>query len=129
MTFYLLLKYLHIVCAVVSISGFLLRGLWLIQQSPMLQKHWVKKLPHKIDALLLFSALAMVYLSEQYPFVLDWLTVKVLMLIVYILLGMVALRWGKTRSIRITAWFLAVLCFFFIVSVALTRQPLGYLAG
>ncbi|MCW8956007.1 MAG: SirB2 family protein [Gammaproteobacteria bacterium] len=127
MNSYLLIKYIHITCALLSITGFVIRGVWLIRSSAWLQHRWVKRLPHLVDILLLVTALIMVYQSAQYPFVEHWLTTKVLLLVLYILLGMVALRWGKTRKIRIGAWFLAVLVFLFIISVATTRSSSGIL--
>lgn len=129
MSLYQIIKYIHVITAVVSISGFFLRGVWMVRQSPMLQKRPVKVIPHVNDTLLLVSALIMVFMSAQYPFVADWLSAKVIGLVVYILLGMVALKWGATPGIRVTAWLLALLTFAYIVSVALTRSPAGFLAG
>jgi uncharacterized membrane protein SirB2 len=128
MTFYLAIKYLHLSCAVLSISGFVLRGWWMTTGSDMLQRRPVKILPHIIDTLLLGSALVMVFMSAQYPFVQSWLTAKVIALVIYILLGMVALKRGRSRKVRITAWLLAIVTFAYIVAVAMTRSPLGILA-
>ncbi|MDH5736344.1 MAG: SirB2 family protein, partial [Gammaproteobacteria bacterium] len=79
---------------------------------------------HIIDTCLLASALVMVYMSAQYPFVQSWLTIKVFALIAYIILGTIALKRGKTRQVRIIAWVLSVLVFAYIVVVALSRAPL-----
>lgn len=125
MNAYLIIKNIHITCAVLSITGFVIRGIWLIRSSAWLQHRWVKRLPHVVDTLLLISALILVYQSAQYPFVQHWLTTKVLLLLLYILLGMVALRWGRTRRIRISAWFLAVMVYLDIVVVAITRSSSG----
>lgn len=125
MNTYLIIKNIHITCAVLSITGFVIRGIWLIRSSAWLQHRWVKRLPHVVDTLLLISALILVYQSAQYPFVQHWLTTKVLLLLLYILLGMVALRWGRTRRIRISAWFLAVMVYLYIVVVAITRSSSG----
>ena len=127
MSTYIFIKYIHIITALLSISGFLLRGLWMLQESPMLQRRPAKILPHVNDTLLLGSALVLMFMSAQYPFVLDWLTAKVLALLVYILLGMVALRWGRTRGVKLAAWLLALLTFGYILSVALTRSVTGFL--
>lgn len=94
----------------------------MMSHSSLLQHPVSKLLPHVIDSLLLATALIMVFMSSQYPFVLDWLTAKVIALLVYILLGMVALKWGKTFNIRVLAWGLAVLTFVYIISVALSRS-------
>lgn len=119
---YLALKHFHVTCAVLSGSLFLLRGFWMLQDSPTLQRRWVRTAPHVIDTLLLSSALIMVFWSGQYPFVQNWLTAKVIALLVYIGLGTIALKRGKTRAIRISAFIGAVLVFVYIVGVALTRQ-------
>ncbi|HEY9052060.1 MAG TPA: SirB2 family protein [Gammaproteobacteria bacterium] len=127
MSFYSLIKIIHIICAILSISGFIIRGGLMMSHSLLLQHPVSKRLPHIIDSLLLATALIMIFMSSQYPFVLDWLTAKVIALLVYILLGMVALKWGKTRNIRIMAWVLAVLTFVYIVSVALSRSVLPFM--
>jgi uncharacterized membrane protein SirB2 len=61
---------------------------------------------------------------KQYPLVEPWLTAKVAGLVLYIALGMVALRHGTTRRIRTGAWFAAQAVFLYIVAVALTRSVL-----
>lgn len=125
---YLALKHLHLTCVVLSGTGFFLRGLWMLLDSPLLQRRWVRIAPHLIDTLLLGSAVAMAVLSAQYPFVQDWLTAKVLGLLVYILCGAVALRRGRTKRQRAVFYLLALAVFAWIVSVALTRNPLGLFA-
>ena len=123
------LKYLHIACAVLSVSGYFLRGLWMMQDSPRLQARWVRVVPHIIDTLLLVSAIALTIRLQQYPFVHDWLTAKVLALLAYIVLGAIGLKYGRTRKIRVIAWATALLTFAYLVAVALTRQPLPFLAS
>jgi uncharacterized membrane protein SirB2 len=119
---YLALKHLHVTCAVLSGSFFLLRGLWMLWDSPMLQRRWVKVVPHVVDTLLLSTALALVFWSGQYPFVQPWLTAKVLALVAYIVLGTIALKRGKTKGVRTFALLAALATFAYIVAVALTRQ-------
>lgn len=119
---YLAIKHLHITFAILSGSFFLLRGLWMLRDSPMLKRRWVKVVPHIVDTLLLGSALVLVFWSRQYPFVQAWLTAKVLALVVYIVLGTVALKRGKTRGVRAFALFAALATFAYIVAAALTRD-------
>src|SRR3990172_4735682 len=71
---YLLLKLMHLACAALSYAGFFVRGVWMMRDSAMLERRWVKILPHVNDTLLLASAVAMVAMSRQYPFVQGWLT-------------------------------------------------------
>lgn len=119
---YLTIKHLHITFAILSGSFFLLRGLWMLLDSPMLQRRWVRVVPHAVDTLLLASALVLVFWSGQYPFVQAWLTAKVLALIAYIVLGTIALKRGKTKGVRTFALLAALATFAYIVAVALTRQ-------
>jgi len=123
---YLTVRHIHITCAALSGSLFFLRGIWMWQDSAMLQKKWIKILPHLIDTLLLASALTMVFWSRQYPFVEAWLTAKVLALLLYIGLGTLALKRGKTKSIRIRTWIAALAVFSYILAVALTKQALPH---
>lgn len=125
---YILLKYVHVTAAVFSLTGFFLRGVLMMRASPALNARWVKVLPHVNDTILLAAALTLAAMSEQYPFVVGWVTAKVLGLIAYIVLGSLALRAGRTRTIRFVCWLAAMGVFGWIVSVALTRQPMGFLA-
>lgn len=125
---YLFLKHLHVTAVLVSGTGFFLRGLLMLGDSPLLARRWLKVLPHVVDTVLLGSAIAMAILSEQYPFAQGWLTAKFFGLLAYILLGMVALKRGRTKSMRAGFFMAALLAFAYIVTVALTRHPLGFLA-
>ena len=118
---YTLIKNIHMTCAVLSITGFILRGIWMIRESDILSHRIVKILPHVIDALLLATALILVFIIDQFPFIHQWLTVKVIALVVYIVLGMAAFKWAKTKASKITYWLLAVVTFSYIVFVALTK--------
>lgn len=127
MTRYLLLKYLHVTCVVISISGFFLRGVWMLRDSPLLGRTWVRVLPHLNDTLLLAAAIGLSLELGQYPFVHDWLTAKVGGLAAYIGCGLFALRRGRSKAQRTGFWLAALVSFAYIVSVALTRDPRGLL--
>ena len=102
---------------------FFLRGLWMMAAPGKLAARWVRVVPHVIDTVLLVSAIALAAMTAQYPFVQPWLTAKVLALPVYIVLGTVAIRRGRTRRVRIVAWFLALSVFGYMVAVARARVP------
>lgn len=127
MSMYLELKILHMTCALLSISGFIVRGLWMMQQSDMLQKKWVRIAPHIIDSLFLASGLTLMFIVHQYPFMHDWLTAKVFGLIAYIVAGTIALKRGSTMQIRVAAWLVSILIFVYIVGVARTHDVLSWL--
>lgn len=124
---YAAIKHIHVTCVIISIAGFFLRGLLMMAESTVRQQRWLKWAPHVNDTILLAAAIALAAMSAQYPLVEPWLTVKVLGLIAYIILGSVALKAGRTRTIRITAWLAALIMFGYVVSVALSRTPAGFL--
>ena len=126
---YPILKMIHVICVAASYVLFFVRGVWMFLGSPWLQKRWVRIVPHIIDTGLLASAIAMAIAIRQYPFSADWLTAKLLALICYIALGMVALRFARARGMRLAAWLAAQAVFFYIVAVAVTRNPLPWTAG
>ena len=123
---YLAIKHLHLTCVGFSGSLFLLRGVWKMRDSVMLRQRWVKILPHAIDTVLLGSAITLAWWSGQYPFQQNWLTAKLLALLLYIALGTLALKRGKTPAIRIAAFIAAILTYIYIISVALSRQPIPF---
>ena len=120
---YVLLKYVHVTAVIASFALFFLRGLWMMAASEKLAARWVRVVPHVIDTVLLVSAIALAAMTAQYPFVQPWLTAKILALLVYIVLGTVAIRRGRTRRVRIVAWILALAVFGYIVAVARARVP------
>lgn len=124
---YTALKYLHVSCVVLSGAGFVLRGVWMMLGSSMIERRWVRVLPHVVDTALLASAVALALTTGQYPLVHGWLTAKVLGLIAYIVLGTIALKRGRTRGTRIAAFCAALLVFAYIVAVATTKSvaPFG----
>lgn len=125
---FVVLKAVHAGSAALSIAGFAVRGILMLRDSPWLQSRFARVAPHVVDTVLLGSAVALAWLSGQYPFAQSWLTAKVLALAAYIALGTIALKRGRSRTIRAVAFALALGAAGYIVTVALTRDPLGFLA-
>jgi len=119
---YLFVKHLHMTCAVLSGAFFFVRGLWMLADSRQLQRKWVRIAPHVIDTLLLVSAIILVWWSGQLPGEQAWLSAKVIALVLYILLGMVAIRHGRSKPVRSLAFVGALVVFAYILGVAVTRQ-------
>ncbi len=117
------LKHLHISCAAISLGLFVLRGLWMMGNPARLQLRWVRIVPHVVDTFLLASAIGLTFLIQQWPLRNAWLTAKVLGLVVYIVLGTIALKRGPTRSIRIGAFIAALAVFAWIVATARLHAP------
>ena len=121
---YLILKNLHLATIAITLTLFLLRGFWMMAESPRLQARWVRIVPHVNDTLLLASGIGLAVLIQQYPLVHGWLSAKFFALIAYIVLGTIALKRGKTRGQRIAAWIGALLVFGYMVAVAVAHDPL-----
>ncbi|SFI48186.1 SirB2 family protein [Nitrosomonas sp. Nm34] len=124
---YTVLKFIHVSSVIFSYLLFLTRGIWMIHSSAQLQQRWVKIMPHVIDTVLLTSAITLAVLIQQYPLADAWLTAKVAGLLLYIGLGITAFRFGKTYPIKVGAWIMAQIVFFYIVLVALTKNPIIFL--
>lgn len=119
---YTLLRVLHIGTVYVTFGLFLLRGVWMLMNSPRLQARWVKVVPHLNDTLLLTAAIAMVWVGDLNLLDNPWIIAKIAGLLAYIVLGSLALKRGKTRMRRL-GWFLAALAAFgYIIAVAVTKQ-------
>ncbi|MHB0985396.1 MAG: SirB2 family protein [Sulfuricella sp.] len=124
---YSLLKALHISCVITSYTLFFLRGFLTLREIKIPRQRWIRILPHAVDTLLLVSAIALAFTIHQYPFVNNWLTAKVVGLVLYIGLGSVALKYGKTKTIRLSAWLAAQGVFAYIVLAAIGHNPVPYI--
>lgn len=87
-----------------------------------------KRLPHVVDTVLLGSAIGMLMEWQIWPWQMGWIMAKITALILYIVLGMIALRFGRTRTQRTIAGALALTSACYIVTVALTKNPMGFFA-
>ena len=124
---YVAVKHLHIACVILSGTGFFLRGILMSADMPLPRHRWIRLAPHVNDSVLLAAALTLAVLTQQYPFVAPWVTAKVFGLMAYIILGSMALKAGRTKRLRVTAWIGAVAVFGYVVSVALTKSAWGVL--
>lgn len=124
--FYLEIRHVHMSAVFASGVLFLLRGLGVnVFSAAWPMSAPVRYLSYTIDTVLLTAALMLMTIVHQYPFVDAWLTVKVLLLVVYIVLGSFALKRGKTRAVRLGFYIAGLLVFAFIVSIARAHDPLG----
>jgi len=127
MNTYTLLKSIHVTAVATTLALFVLRAIWRMRDSPRLTERWVKIAPHVVDTVLLLSAIGLAIMIENYPGTHAWLTAKVAGLVAYIVLGSIALKRGRTTAVRGVAFVAALVVFGYIVSVALTKSPRGFL--
>lgn len=127
MATYFWMKHLHLLTVTISILMFMLRFFWKCSGSAMLQKRWVRILPHLNDTILFISGIVLVFITHMYPFTPQgaWLTEKLFGVIIYILLGYVALgKRERSVNLRWLAFLLALGCFYLVIRLATTKLPL-----
>jgi uncharacterized membrane protein SirB2 len=121
---YLPLKHVHMSLVFISIILFIIRGGAKVCQSHGFNQKWLKIVPHLLDSLLLVSGIALTIIIAQYPISHHWLTVKMLLLVGYIVLGMKTMK--STQVMQQRTYFAAALCcVLLLVMVAKTHHPMG----
>ena len=98
----------------------------MLKDSSLLQQRWVKTIPHIVDTLLLVSAITLAVPMRLSPLEHPWLMAKIIALLVYIGFGMLALRFGRSKTIRLYAWLFGLVTIGYIVSVAFSKSALGW---
>jgi uncharacterized membrane protein SirB2 len=125
---YFSIKTLHQTAVALSFAGFFARGCGALLNARWVSSRAAKTLPHLVDTVLLASAITLAWLLRLNPLATPWLAAKIVGLVVYIVLGAIALRPGRSLKARAIAWGVALLTFGYIASVAITKSPLGALA-
>ena len=124
----ILLKNIHLISVGISFIYFLIRGYWMLAESRWLQRQmWARVIPDAIDTALLTSGVFLVLLTDQYPTEQAWLAAKLIALLVYIVLGSVAIKRGKTLRVRLVSFTLACLTYIYILGVAMQRDAFSWL--
>lgn len=122
---YATIKNVHVYSVLLSLALFVLRGGLMLGDSSWLHWRFLRTAPHIIDTVLLASALLLTTIIRQYPFAQSWLTAKVLALVVYIVLGSIAIKRGRSKLVRLVAFVAALGVFGYIYAVARTHAVLG----
>jgi uncharacterized membrane protein SirB2 len=89
----------------------------------------LRYLSYTIDTVLLTAALMLLTALKLNPFVVPWLSVKLALLVVYVVLGSLALKRARTRRSRAAFYVAALATFGFMYFVARAHHPLGLLQG
>lgn len=125
---YAAVKHIHLLAIGLSLAFFILRGIWMLIDSEKLKNCWIKYSTYLIDTVLLLSAIKLTILIQQYPGSHDWLTAKVIGLVCYIILGVIALKRGKTKGQRTIAFIAALATISYIIGVAIHHNPMSWLS-
>lgn len=124
--FYPQIKHVHVGCVMLSGLLFALRGAGVLAGARWPMALPVRVLSYAIDTTLLTAALMLFTILPGGVFANGWLTLKIALLVVYIVLGSFALR-GRSRGAK-AAYFAAALAIYaFMYTIARTHDPLGAL--
>jgi len=124
---YLLLKQIHLSLASLSIAGFVLRWCWRMRRSPLAMTRLARIAPHVLDTVFLATAVLLSSMAGPGSLGAAWFSAKIIGLVLYILLGMMAMRSAPVAKRSVPAFIAAVLVFGWVVTVAVTKSPLGWL--
>ena len=122
------MKYLHMTLALLTICGFIVRGIWMLRGSPLSQHPLTRIAPHIVDTLFLATGILLVLQMQLAVLQNSWLLAKFAGLAAYIVLGAIALRHGRGRRSRALAFVGALLTFAYIMGAAYYKSPLSWLA-
>jgi uncharacterized membrane protein SirB2 len=122
-------KLLHISSVLLSGAVFTFRGVLVQCRSPLGQHLILKRASYFNDTFLLITGVTLMLITHQYPVAQAWLNVKLILLVVYIVLGILALRKARSQNMRALCFIAALSVYLFIISVARSHNPLGVLAG
>lgn len=126
--FYAQIKWVHVAAVICSGSLFALRGLLVLAgQSRWAMTPLLRYLSYTIDTVLLAAALMLLTILPSAMFSSGWLHVKIALLVVYVVLGTFALKRGRTAGVRAVCYMLAVLVFSFMITIARSHHPYGFL--
>lgn len=114
---HIIIKHIHVTFVILTFISFSMRVYWMIAGSGLLHNKVVKIVPHIIDTLLLLSGLTMAIMYYGAFYQQQWLMFKLLGVVIYIILGSIALKLGKTKPIRVVAVFAAWAVFFYIIII------------
>lgn len=118
---------LHVTTVTLSVLLFTARGLGVaFHQSWPMQARW-RWLSVGIDTLLMAAGLSLWGLLQFNPTTDTWLGVKLILLLVYIVLGSYGLKRAKSHRARVLFFIAALATALTMVSIALAHHPLGWL--
>lgn len=127
--FYPWLLPLHITLVTLSVALFAVRGLGVLAGQAWPMAGWARGLAPVIDSLLLLAGGTLWWLLQLNPTQHHWLLAKLVLLIVYIVLGTLALKRAPTRGAKALCFVAALAVVGFMASIAVAHHPLGLFAS
>ena len=109
---------LHAACALLSISLFIWRGVMMWIGRPLKSRFLRRVLPNTIDTLFLAAGIIMAFLLGVSPLASSWLAAKIGGLLLYIVLGAIALKYGRGKLVKRSCFIAALVVFAYVVVLA-----------
>ena len=122
------LKIIHMSLAGISVAGFVARALPALARDRLAARRWLRTAPHVVDTLLLATGVWLAVLAGWRPLAHPWLGWKLYWLVVYIVLGLFAMRVTLPRGVRVAAFVAALVVIAQLIATAITKSPWGLLA-
>ncbi len=123
-----ILKHTHLTALALSFLLFFIRGYLMMRESSASKHRAFIIAPHIVNLLLIGSGIALAVVMHFNPANQPWLAIKLVALVVYIALGILTFK-HPVLKIRKILWIFALIVFAFIVSVAQSKNPLGFFAN
>lgn len=120
------LLWAHRLLVGLSLCLFALRGLGALWQQDWIMRRGVRSASVAIDSLLLTAGISLWVLLRHNPLYESWLSTKLALLLPYMVLGSFALKRARSRGARLVFLLAALLCAAAMVTIARTRDPLGW---
>ncbi|UTF60483.1 SirB2 family protein [Gilvimarinus sp. DA14] len=117
---YMALKHTHLLLVVLSIGLFFVRFLAREAGAGFIRAKFFKIAPHIIDTCLLASGIGLILVVGYPLWPINWLTVKLLLVVAYILSGVVAIK-ASAKSTRWVAAALAIVWILGILHLAMSK--------
>jgi uncharacterized membrane protein SirB2 len=127
--FYPQVRAVHIGAVLTSGALFALRGTGMLAGARWPLAAPLHYLSHGIDTVLLTAALMLLAMLPAALFANHWLTAKLVLLPIYVVLGSLALKHGRTGRVRAASFVAALAVFAAMVGIARAHQPLGWLSA
>jgi len=118
-------RWTHISLVLISGALFAARGIGVLLGAGWSMAPVVRRFSYSIDTALLGAALLLLFMLNINPFAVSWLSAKIALLLLYILLGTLALKRARTERMQQVCFVAAMATYGFMLSVALAHHPLG----
>jgi len=125
---YVYLKLLHISLVLASGALFAWRGVAVLSGRSWGMARSVRYASYGLDTALLLAGVGLWLMLGLNPLREWWLGTKLGLLLLYIVLGSLALKRARSRRMRLACFVAALACYAFMLSVARFHHPLGLFA-